>query len=88
MTPNEPLTEKGQTREVRCEATVMIDVSPSAPADWLSRVTTSDFPYARWNGEPMSEADGLKMLADNALRNGALETPPASTAGVTSTLAT
>lgn len=59
-----------ETREIRCEATVLVHIREGAPADWLSRVATRDFPYARWNGEPMSEAEGVKMLADNALRNG------------------
>lgn len=56
-------------REIRCEATVLIHVRDDAPADWLARVT-ADFPYKRWNGEPLTEEDGLHMLVDNALRNG------------------
>ena len=58
------------TREVRCEATVLIHVRDAAPADWLSRVGTEDFPYRQMNGDAFTEADGLQMLADNALRNG------------------
>lgn len=59
-----------ESREVRCEATVLVHVRDDVPADWLSRVTTEDFPYSKGNGERFTEADGLRMLADNALRNG------------------
>jgi hypothetical protein len=58
------------TREVRCEATVLVHVRDDAPEDWLSRVTEADFPYRTWGGEPFTEEDGIRMLADNALRNG------------------
>ena len=64
------LTATTGTRALHCEATVLIHVRDDAPVDWLSRVTTDDFPYKRWNGDPLPEDAGLHMLADNALRNG------------------
>lgn len=59
-----------EIHEVACEATVTIRVSDDAPADWLTRVTADDFPYKNVNGQPMTTADGMEMLAYNALRNG------------------
>ncbi len=59
-----------ETREIRCEATVLVHVSPQAPSDWIRRVEDEEFPYRHASGSPLSVADGLYMLADNALRNG------------------
>lgn len=57
-----------RTVEVSCSVT--IDPADNAPADWLTRVTGSDFPYKQFSGEPFTEQDGLDMLAYNAVSNG------------------
>lgn len=54
---------------VEMVCTVEIEASDSAPNDWLTRVTTADFPYRRWDG-PFTERDGLEHLAFNAISNG------------------
>jgi hypothetical protein len=59
-----------RVHEYEIRATLRIELREDAPEDWLTRVTQPGFPYARWNGEPMSAADGLKMLAHNAAANG------------------
>lgn len=58
------------TRTMDMTCTVAIEVSDEAPTDWLSRVTDDDFPYRRWNGEPLTEDEGLNHLAYNAVANG------------------
>lgn len=55
---------------VEMVCTVEIEASDNAPNDWLTRVTTADFPYRRWNGEPLTEREGLEHLAYNAVANG------------------
>ncbi len=55
--------------EVEVSCCVRITPSPDAPADWLSRVTTADFPYRRYDG-PFTEQDALNHLAYNAVANG------------------
>lgn len=55
--------------EVEVSCCVRITPSPDAPADWLSRVTTDDFPYRRHDGL-FTEQDGLNHLAYNAVANG------------------
>lgn len=57
-------------RTLPCSATVVVNVRDDAPHDWLDRVTAAGFPYTRYDGSPMSEREGLEMLADNAMRNG------------------
>lgn len=57
-------------RLVECD--VQIEVDATAPLDWLSRVTVPDeFPYWNDDGAPFTEEQGLRMLVDNAVRNGA-----------------
>lgn len=50
-------------------STVTITATDEAPADWLSRVTTADFPY-RMSTRPLTEREGLEHLAYNAVANG------------------
>lgn len=59
-----------ETRELRCEATVLVHVRDDAPSDWISRVEDEDFPYKNLDHSPLTEDGGLYMLCDNALRNG------------------
>ena len=56
--------------EIEIVATVTIEASDNAPADWLSRVASGDFPYRHLNGRPLSEREGLEHLAYNAVANG------------------
>ena len=59
-----------RTRRIEMTATVQIDASEAAPADWLSRVTDPDFPYRHMGGTALTEDEGLEHLAYNALANG------------------
>lgn len=56
--------------EMVCTAQI---ITNDAPADWLSRVTTADFPYKRLTAtgsRPLTEREGLEHLAFNAVANG------------------
>lgn len=57
-------------REIEVVATVTITPSPTAPADWLSRVAGEDFPYRHAGGRALTEREGLEHLAYNAVANG------------------
>lgn len=53
--------------------TVQIIPDDNAPSDWLSRVTTADFPYKRLTAggtRPLMRREGLEHLAYNAVANG------------------
>ena len=67
----EPAAEAGaRVHESAIRATLRIELREDAPSDWLSRVTTEDFPYWHYDGSRFTEAEGLQMLAHNAAANG------------------
>lgn len=55
---------------VEVTASVTITPAEDAPADWLTRVSSGDFPYRSWDGSPLSAEEGLEHLAYNAVANG------------------
>lgn len=58
------------THSIEMVCTVEIEASDTAPNDWLTRVTTVDFPYHHWSGRALTEREGLEHLAFNAISNG------------------
>lgn len=59
--------------EIEMVATVVIEAGDNAPADWLTRVGTTDFPYKRELSKgyrALTEREGMEHLAYNAVANG------------------